>query len=135
GSGPAGFSEGEPASGWGDTVTPCADGRELQDENTEYSPPCFDFSGDNGGATARGVTEDEITISYRIPSDTNLFALLGQLGGLPNAADTDRLIRDAEPSVEYFNRHFQFYCRRLLMVSYPVRQQSIRCIKTTVQTP
>ena len=125
GSGPAGFSEGEPASGWGDTVTPCADGRELQDENTEYSPPCFDFSGDNGGATARGVTEDEIIISYRIPSDTNLFALLGQLGGVPIDADTERLVRDAEAIVEYFNRHFQFYGRRLRLVGYQGRGQII----------
>ena len=43
-----------------------------------YSPPCFAFSGDNGGATARGVTADTIRVSYRVTSDPNLLLLLGQ---------------------------------------------------------
>src|SRR5690606_2664625 len=53
------------------------------------------------------------------------FALLGQLGGVPIDADTERLVRDAEAIVEYFNRHFQFYGRRLRLVGYQGRGQII----------
>ena len=38
-----------------------------------YSPPCYAFSGDNGGATYQGVTADEITVTVR--------AARGPLGG------------------------------------------------------
>jgi hypothetical protein len=55
-----GAGSGETASGWGGSVEPC-EGRELQ-VDSGYSPPCFSFSGDNGGATHRGVTEDTITM-------------------------------------------------------------------------
>ena len=72
---------GLPATGWGDTVSACPD-RELQVPDLGYSPPCFAFSGDNGGETARGVTGDTIRVAYRVTSDPNLLLLLGQLGGV-----------------------------------------------------
>ncbi|MBN2624005.1 MAG: ABC transporter substrate-binding protein [Acidimicrobiales bacterium] len=122
--GPAEVTDGQPASGWGDTVAPCED-RDLQVDDLEYSPPCFEFTGDNGGATARGVTDDEILVSFRLPADTNLFALLGQLGGVDIDADSVRLAEDAEAIVEYFNENFEFYGRKLRLVGYDGRGQII----------
>jgi hypothetical protein len=34
-----------------------------------YSPPCISFSGSNGGATTRGVTANQIVITYMNPTD------------------------------------------------------------------
>jgi hypothetical protein len=124
GDGPAEVPEGQTASGWGTSVTACTD-RELQAPEVEYSPPCFAFSGDNGGATARGVTADEILVSFRKPSDTNLYALLGQLGGVTIDADTERLAEDAAAIVDYVNEHFEFYGRRLRLVGFDGRGQII----------
>lgn len=103
---------GQTASGWDDTVTPCAD-RALQIEGDGYSPPCFDFSGDNGGATARGVTAETITVGYRVTSDPNLLATLSQLAGMPIDESPEDLARTAEGLVDYFNRHAQLYGRKI----------------------
>src|SRR5882672_12430472 len=62
---------GQTASGWGKTVTACS-GPAKQVANDGYSPPCFRFSGDNGGATSRGVSRDAITVSYRITTDPHI---------------------------------------------------------------
>jgi hypothetical protein len=122
--GPAEFVDGEPASGWGTTVTACPD-RAEQVPQLEYSPPCFAFTGDNGGATSRGVTDTEIVIGYRVPADTNLFALLGNLGGVEIDASNEQLLADAEAVVDYFNAHFQFYGRKLKLVGFDGRGQII----------
>lgn len=121
---PTDFTDGQPATGWGETVDACDD-RPQQVADLEYSPPCFSFSGDNGGETARGVTDTEVIISYRTPADTNLFALLGQLGGVPLDADNARIAEDAQAIVDYFNENFEFYGRKLTLVGYDGRGQVI----------
>ncbi|HVY08591.1 MAG TPA: hypothetical protein VG650_05025 [Mycobacteriales bacterium] len=84
-----------------------------------YSPPCVSFSGSNGGATSRGVTAKQITITFRIPADNlaSTDAAIQQLAGKYNTAafsdteaDVKRTIADL---VTYFNRTFQFYGRKL----------------------
>lgn len=124
--GPAEVPDGEPASGWGDSVTACAD-RDLQVDGLEYSPPCFAFDAEigNGGATSRGVTDDEIIIGYRVPADTNLFALLGALGGVEIDASNEQLLADAGAVVDYFNANFEFYGRTLKLVGFDGRGQII----------
>jgi hypothetical protein len=112
--------DGQPASGWGDTVTACAD-RELQVPDLGYSPPCFAFEGDNGGETSPGVTADTIKVSYRLTSDENLLVLLGTLGGVPLDETNEEVQRTAEALVEYFNNTFEFYGRKIELVGYQGR--------------
>jgi hypothetical protein len=119
--------DGQTASGWGTSVVPCADRDEQVDSG--YSPPCYEFAGenddandgDNGGATAPGVTGDEITVSYRLTSDPNVLALLARLTGMTIEEDNDDLIRTAQGLIEYFNRSYQFYGRRLVLQGYEGR--------------
>jgi len=54
----------------------CEEGvRQIPD--TVYAPPCLPvFTGDNGGATSRGVTEDTIKLVFRdFPESANSAAL------------------------------------------------------------
>jgi hypothetical protein len=107
-----GKAAGGPAAAQPGTVRACS--RKAQVPNDPYSPPCMTFSGDNGGATTRGVTAQDIVVSARI-------------GGLP---DFSQAPSDSGPSVtfsvkpeeirrtmaglaDYFNSRFQFYGRKL----------------------
>ena len=116
--------DGRPASGWDEGVTACAD-RDVQIEGDGYAPPCFEFSGDNGGATTKGVTDDAITVSYRVTSDPNLLATLSQVAGMPINETPDDLARTAEGLVEYFNAHFQLYGRQVQLHRVEGRGQLI----------
>lgn len=91
-----------------------------------YSPPCLVFSGDNGGATHRGVSADTIRLGYRLTSDPGLQAQLAQLAGneLPQEKPED-LRRTAAALVEYFNERFQFYGRRLELVEFQGRGSAL----------
>ncbi|HEX6167661.1 MAG TPA: hypothetical protein VFZ30_12790, partial [Acidimicrobiales bacterium] len=120
GAGPEVVDDGRPATGWDDTVSACAD-RELQVPDLGYSPPCFSFSGDNGGATTPGVTEDTIKVSYRLTADPNLLVLLGQLGGVPLDESNEEMLATAEALVEYVNDTFEFYGRTIELVGYEGR--------------
>ena len=122
GAAPTEVGDGQPATGWGDTVTACTD-RDLQLPDLGYSPPCLSFSGDNGGATARGVTADTITVTYRITPDENLLVLMGTLGNVPLDETNEEMARTAEALVEYFNANFEFYGRRIELVGYEGRGQ------------
>ena len=93
---------GETASGWGTTVTPCAD-RPKQVADAGYSPPCFEFNGDNGGATTDGVTGETIKVAYRTTAEGNVLGLFAQLSGMPINESSDDLTRTAEGLIEYFN--------------------------------
>jgi hypothetical protein len=113
---------GEPATGWGTDVTACPD-RELQVESSRYSPPCFTFTGDNGGRTTRGVTTDTIKVAFRTNDNPTFFSLLARLGNV----SFDESVRDWERTavglVDYFNENFEFYGRRLELVPYFGRGQ------------
>lgn len=102
---------GETASGWGTSVTPCED-RDLQVES-DYSPPCFSFTGDNGAATHRGITEDTITVSYRFLIDGHLLETLGGLAGQSLGEDAEDLWRTTAGLVDYFNTNLEFYGRTI----------------------
>lgn len=106
------------ASGWAGGVEACED-RELQVPDSGYSPPCFTWTGDdNGGATARGVTEDTIRISHRHIADGNLPATFAQIGGKPIDEDAEDIWRTNEGLVAWFNENFEFYGRKLELVKY-----------------
>jgi Periplasmic binding protein len=99
------------ASGFGETVELCED-RELQTESV-YSPPCFTFTGDNGGETSTGVTADTIDVTYRFLLDGHLLATLGALAGIDIDEDAEDLYRTVDGLVDYFNQNFEFYGRQI----------------------
>jgi len=88
-----------------------------------YSPACRGFAGgDNGGTTARGVTKDTITVAWRDtggPYDigSTIGSLTGKRINTGNATRED-LIRTYETLIEYMNRRFQFYGRKLKLSVY-----------------
>ncbi len=113
--GVSGNSVGKAATG---DVAACSD-RSVQVPGDPYSPPCFSFAGNNGGATSKGVTGDTITVSYRVTSDPDYLSTLEAFGksGLPadTAADVERTV---EALVQYFNKNFQFYGRKIKLVPF-----------------
>jgi hypothetical protein len=81
-------------------VRHCVGNPPRQTEDPQ-SPPCvsYFFEGDNGGATAKGVTRDEIVIAY------------GELGQ-PKLGDEEKAYE------KYFNSRFEFYGRKLKLVPF-----------------
>lgn len=106
---------GQTASGWGETVSACAD-RQAQVEDDGYSPPCFEFDGENGGATSRGVTENEITVTFRVTPEPNIISTFASLAGLDYSEDNQKLADTTAGLVDYFNANFQMYGRKLRFV-------------------
>ncbi|HUF31635.1 MAG TPA: hypothetical protein VMN58_00325 [Acidimicrobiales bacterium] len=75
-----------------------------------YAPPCVPiFSGDNGGATHKGVTADEIRLVYYFPnSSAATEATLRAIGAddpRPQTMETARAL------TQYFNQHYETYGR------------------------
>jgi hypothetical protein len=83
-----------------------------------YSPACISFSGNNGGATNRGVDATTIKVAYRETNDPGFQQTLAQIGGAQfqdTQADVERTITGL---ADYFNKHFQFYGRKLKFEFY-----------------
>ena len=85
-----------------------------------YSPPCVQFSGSNGGATSRGVSADKIVVSVRIGSFAN--GMLDAVSKVANAKIPNEspavITKTVSGLVEYFNKRFQFYGRKLDVVQW-----------------
>jgi hypothetical protein len=99
-------------------VQPCPGGRTKQVPGDPYSPPCYAFSGSNGGATSKGVTGDTISVSVRTlegPSAAEIFASIsGQ-----SVNDSPQSYQDTVLALaEYFNNHFQLYGRKIKVTFY-----------------
>lgn len=94
-----------------------------------YAPPCVpvwdgdrpwvDAGGDevtdNGGTTYPGVTDDEITVVYYIPSPQDLFSVASALGVLD---PPDVMAAAAEQYVEAYNAMYELYGRKVKLVTY-----------------
>jgi hypothetical protein len=98
-------------------VQPCDD-RDWQVPGDPYSPPCVTFEGDNGGATHRGVTADEIVITARVPEGSDAGAALAEVAGAEISDTREDTIRTIEALVEYVNDRFEFYGRELRVEFY-----------------
>jgi hypothetical protein len=90
----------------------CPD-RTKQVPGDGYSPPCISFSGSNGGATSKGVTGDSIIISARITNDPGFQQALAQVAGAQITDTPDDVKRTVLGLADYFNKHFQFYGRKI----------------------
>jgi hypothetical protein len=102
---------GQPAASSG-----CAGG-DRQVPWTKYSPACVaPFEGDNGGATAPGVTGDTVTLVYRrqnTASQAAISALAGE--AVPN---DDEYIADLQTYAALFNQQYELYGRKVEVVPY-----------------
>lgn len=116
--GSSGLASGAAGAGGVSAAKACA-GNQVP--NDTYSPPCISFSGNNGGASYRGVTANTITISFRISSDNvvGVSSLISKIATRntntqfnESTAQVERTVSDL---VAYFNDHFQFYGRKLVL--------------------
>ncbi|HET7722017.1 MAG TPA: hypothetical protein VFK43_18745, partial [Acidimicrobiales bacterium] len=113
GGAPGGGVGGGPVAG----QQPCAD-RPVQIPGDPYSPPCFEFSGDNGGATAKGVTPEEVIVSARILNEKGFQQTLATLAGADIVDEPEDVKRTISALAEYFNSRMQFYGRKLAIKFY-----------------
>jgi hypothetical protein len=94
------------------TVHPC-DGRPLQVPGDPYSPPCVAFSGNNGGATFKGVTATDIVVALRELEGPTAGEIFAQLSGEPVISSKEAVENTILALADYFNTHFQFYGRKI----------------------
>ena len=112
-----GTAKGNVASG-ATGVHPCANGRKDQVPGDPYSPPCVEFSGDNGGATAKGVTPTEIHVAFRVLNEKGFEQTLASLAGAQLSDSPDDIKRTITALAEFFNKRYQFYGRKLVFDFY-----------------
>ncbi|MGH9009965.1 MAG: hypothetical protein ACRDYF_08995, partial [Acidimicrobiia bacterium] len=117
--GPGGRTATSAAGGAPGAVTRGRDcpGGERQDKNSTYSPPCLHFSGENGGATSKGVAGDTITIAMREPE---MFDVGTNNQGRITDTPAD-LKRSLLAFLDYFNRVYQTYGRKVQIVFYKAK--------------
>jgi len=119
--GPTTVAENQVASG-ADQVVPCPD-RKDQVAGDPYAPPCLVWNGtDNGGETSRGVTRDGIRVSYRSsPGGADILTTIQRIMPGATPPPPGAVEKTVEGLVEYFNRNFQFYGRRLQLQTFPAK--------------
>jgi hypothetical protein len=111
-------------------VLHCINGHQTEDP---LSPPCVaSFNGDNGGATWRGVSGDEIRLLvYLYPSgpypcdpsarscgDFPRFGTYADLGAPPSPGGEEIQLTALRLLQEYFNQRYQTYGRRVHLFAY-----------------
>ena len=112
---PVGGAVATPGAKGSAKVTRCAGDQVVGDP---YSPPCAQFSGDNGGATHHGVNAKEIHISVRVLNEKGFQQTLAALAGASLSDTPDDIKRTMSALAEYFNSHYQFYGRKLVLDFY-----------------
>jgi hypothetical protein len=121
GTGPAGNggTGGSGGGGGGPTgsVQPCP-GKPKQVTGDPYSPPCFVFSGNNGGSTYRGVTGSDITIAVRELEGPTAGELFAQISGQQVITSREAIENTMTALAQYFSTRFNFYGRKLKVVFY-----------------
>lgn len=90
----------------------CGPGGQLQDETLVFSIPCVPtYTGDNGGATYPGVTEDEIRLVMIVPKANP--AVVAALSGVGLWATPEQWDAGSKAFAQFFNDHYNFYGRRI----------------------
>ncbi len=88
-------------------VQGCAD-RAVQVPGDPYSPPCVAFSGDNGGATYRGVSSSEIIVAVRELEGPTAGEIFAQLSGQSVITSKEAVEDTVLALADYFSTRFQF---------------------------
>lgn len=99
------------------TTGGCPD-RELQVPGDPYSPPCVAFSGNNGGATHKGVSGTTIKVAFRVLNERGFQQTLADLAGASLVDSPDTVKRTVQTMADYFNKRFQLYGRKIEIVFY-----------------
>jgi hypothetical protein len=101
---------------------------------SRYAPPCVAaFEGDNGGATAPGVTADTIVVSYRKANSAQQGAINA---ASPNAiADDATTIADMQRYVELFNKTFELYGRKVVLKPFQGQSDPLLEVQGQSQGP
>jgi hypothetical protein len=85
---------------------------------TVYSPECIPkYSGNNGGATAQGVTSDAINAVFRRTNSAEEQAAFAATGSAAPKGD-DAYLYDLRTYIDYFNQKYELYGRRLVLTDY-----------------
>lgn len=120
--GPGAQAAGAPGGGADPAGTPPPANTECREDGrmpgfSFYMPPCVPvFQGDNGGATAPGVTADKILVIRYIPVITPATeAILRALGAFD---DQNARTRIYQTLVRYYNTHVETYAREVVMQDY-----------------
>src|SRR5690606_25330050 len=103
--------------GGGGGVVPCPD-RAVQVPGDPYSPPCLAFAGDNGGATATGVSAEEIVVSIRRLEGPTAAEIFADISGESVEDSPESYVNTLNALGEYFCTRFQFYGRTLRFEIY-----------------
>lgn len=82
----------------------------------KYMPPCLSFSGDNGGATARGVEADKVKI-VRFVSQSDP-ATQATLKSAKLADDPAVVTRAFQALFKFANQHYETYGREVVYEEY-----------------
>jgi hypothetical protein len=92
----------------------------LQIPNSTYAPPCQNvYDGPNGGATwPRGVTDKEITIVRRKFPDSANSRAVDEVNSRAGYASSDVTDQVRLAFVDYFNKSFELYGRKVKWVVY-----------------
>ncbi|HEX3897872.1 MAG TPA: hypothetical protein VHW74_01765 [Mycobacteriales bacterium] len=95
----------------------CVDGRQFSVPGFGSAPPCQPtFSGNNGGATATGVTATTIEVVYYQPKQSlALNAILGPAGLAPSVAQVNDYIARA---TEFIDARYELWGRKLHIDDY-----------------
>lgn len=105
-----------------------------QTEDT-LSPPCVAFfEGDNGGATAKGVTADEITIVVHAGVATSTSYPAGFEDWNQPASPADQLrTMSGRAFVRHFNERYQFYGRKLRVWGFNGRGSDQAAVRADIE--
>jgi hypothetical protein len=83
-----------------------------------YAPICVPvYQGNNGGATAYGVTGDTITVTFRRTNSTEEKAAFSIAGSAAPGSD-DQYLADLRAYVDLMNRNYELYGRRVVIKDY-----------------
>ena len=104
-------------SGASRTGVTCGNGA-RQFSFSKYAPLCVPaYSGNNGGATAPGVTASTITIVYRNRSSGESAAISAATGAAEGGTDAQYL-QDMDTYISYFNKIFELYGRKVVLKAF-----------------
>ncbi|HEX4862861.1 MAG TPA: hypothetical protein VFV02_02240 [Acidimicrobiales bacterium] len=84
---------------------------------SKYAPNCVPaYHGNNGGATAPGVTPTTITLTYRLANSAQQSAI-NALAGAANV-NQDDYVSDLKAYIAYLNKQFELYGRQVVLKTY-----------------
>jgi hypothetical protein len=84
---------------------------------SHYAPLCVPaYHGNNGGATALGVTSTTITLTYRLANSAQQSAI-DALAGAANINQND-YVSDLQAYIGFFNKQFELYGRQVVLKTY-----------------